>query len=88
MDPVLVHLESAVSLRSIDNPLTLYSSNPQKSCSSDSIAENNSYFISSGISLGSNCRLTVCKCASTVCQLRLDFETFALNLVRICHIAK
>ena len=37
----------------------------------------------SGISLGSSCRLEICKCSTDVCQLRLDFETFALNLVRI-----
>ena len=35
----------------------------------------------SGISLGSSCRLEICKCSTDVCQLRLDFETFALNLV-------
>ena len=39
--------------------------------------------LSSGISLGSSCRLEICKCSTDVCQLRLDFETFALNLVKI-----
>ena len=45
-------------------------------------------FLFSGISLGSSCRLEICKCSSDVCQLRLDFETFALNLVDCfwkCH---
>ena len=41
-------------------------------------------FLFSGISLGSSCRLEICKCSSDVCQLRLDFETFALNLVDCC----
>ena len=36
----------------------------------------------SAISLGSSCRLEICKCSTDVCQLRLDFETFALNLVK------
>ena len=57
----------------------------QKTCSSnndqDTISENNTYFTSSGISKGSQCTLTVCKVSSNVCQLRLDFETFVLNLV-------
>ena len=56
----------------------------QMSCGA-SLAENNTYFTSTGISKGSNCRMTVCKCNAWVCQLRLDFETFVLNIVSIKH---
>jgi len=49
-------------------------------CGNTVLAENNTYFTSSGISKGSNCKMTVCKCSSDICQLRLDFETFVLNL--------
>jgi len=51
----------------------------EKTCGGDALAENVTYFTSSGRSLGSTCSLTVCKCSSDVCQLRLDFETFAIN---------
>merc|ERR1711962_78679 len=44
------------------------------------LAENNTYFTSTDITKGSNCRMTVCKCSTDVCQLRLDFETFVLNV--------
>ena len=47
------------------------------------MAENNTYFTSSGITKGSNCKFKICKSQSNVCQLRLDFETFVLNLVSI-----
>merc|ERR1712106_119503 len=50
----------------------------EKSCGAGSIAENCTYFTSSSMSVGSSCSLTICKCSSDVCQLRLDFETFAL----------
>jgi len=43
------------------------------------VSENNTYFSSSDRVLGSACLYTVCKSASNVCQLRLDFETFVLN---------
>jgi len=43
------------------------------------VAENNTYFSSSGRTLGNACTYRVCKCATTVCQIRLDFETFALS---------
>jgi len=51
----------------------------EKSCQGGSIAENCTYFTSSSLTTGSSCSLTVCKCSSDVCQLRLDFETFVLN---------
>merc|ERR1712106_1030729 len=51
----------------------------EKSCGSGSIAENCTYFTSSSMSAGSSCSLTICKSSSDVCQLRLDFETFAMN---------
>ena len=53
----------------------------QATCGSEALAENNTYFTSSGIVKGSPCQLKVCKCQTNVCQLRLDFETFSLNLV-------
>lgn len=43
------------------------------------VAENNTYFSSSGRTLGSACTYRVCKCSDDICQLRLDFETFALS---------
>merc|ERR1719347_1201031 len=43
------------------------------------VAENNTYFSSSGRTLGNACTYRVCKCSDSVCQLRLDFETFVLN---------
>merc|ERR1719483_1177105 len=51
----------------------------EKTCGGGRIAENCTYFTSSALSTGSSCSLTVCKCSSNVCQLRLDFETFVLN---------
>jgi len=51
----------------------------EKSCQAGTIAENCTYFTSSSLTTGSSCSLTVCKCSSDVCQLRLDFETFVLN---------
>merc|ERR1719295_980656 len=51
----------------------------EKSCGSGQLAQNCTYFTSSSRTLGSSCSLTICKCSSEVCQLRLDFETFALN---------
>lgn len=51
----------------------------EKTCGGGAIAENCTYFSSSSISTGSSCSLTICKCSSDVCQLRLDFETFVLN---------
>merc|ERR1712180_144852 len=50
------------------------------SCGDTTLAENNTYFTSTDISKGSNCKMTVCKCSTDVCQLRLDFETFVLNV--------
>merc|ERR1711962_439940 len=50
------------------------------SCGNPTLAENNTYFTSTDITKGSNCRMTVCKCSTDVCQLRLDFETFVLNV--------
>jgi len=49
----------------------------ERSCGA-AISENNTYFTSSSLSAGSSCSLKVCKCSTTVCQLRLDFETFIL----------
>jgi len=43
------------------------------------IAENNTYFSSSSRTLGDACTYTVCKIDSSICQIRLDFETFVLN---------
>jgi len=51
----------------------------EKSCGGGSIAENCTYFTSSSLTTGSSCSLTVCKCSSDVCQLRLDYETFVLS---------
>jgi len=51
----------------------------EKSCQGGRIAENCTYFTSSSLTTGTSCSLTVCKCSSDVCQLRLDFETFVLN---------
>jgi len=51
----------------------------EKNCGDGSIAENCTYFTSASLTTGSSCSLTVCKCSSDVCQLRLDFETFVLN---------
>merc|ERR1712240_57835 len=52
----------------------------ETSCGDVTLAENNTYFTSTDIERGSNCRLTVCKCSNDICQLRLDFETFVLNV--------
>merc|ERR550519_2369507 len=51
----------------------------EKTCGAGSISENCTYFTSSALNKGGSCDLTVCKSASDVCQLRLDFETFVLN---------
>jgi len=51
----------------------------EKSCGGGSIAENCTYFTSASLTTGTSCSLTVCKCSSDVCQLRLDFETFVLS---------
>eukprot|EP00090_Calanus_glacialis_P019172 TRINITY_DN29510_c0_g1_i1.p1 TRINITY_DN29510_c0_g1~~TRINITY_DN29510_c0_g1_i1.p1 ORF type:complete len:427 (-),score=76.48 TRINITY_DN29510_c0_g1_i1:137-1417(-) len=51
----------------------------EKTCGDGSVGENNTYFLSTGMTAGSSCSLTICKSSSDVCQLRLDFETFALN---------
>jgi len=51
----------------------------EKSCGSSSVSQNLTYFTSTSRTLGSSCSLTICKCSTDVCQLRLDFETFALN---------
>jgi len=51
----------------------------EKTCGGGSIAENCTYFTSSALTTGGSCSLTICKCSSDVCQLRLDFETFVLN---------
>jgi len=51
----------------------------EKSCGAGSISENCTYFSSSDFSAGSACSLTICKTASDVCNLRLDFETFVLS---------
>eukprot|EP00091_Calanus_sinicus_P020785 TRINITY_DN5889_c0_g1_i1.p1 TRINITY_DN5889_c0_g1~~TRINITY_DN5889_c0_g1_i1.p1 ORF type:complete len:138 (-),score=16.19 TRINITY_DN5889_c0_g1_i1:947-1360(-) len=48
----------------------------EKSCGAGRIAENCTYFTSSALNTGSSCSLTICKCSSDVCQLRLDFEYF------------
>merc|ERR1719431_2204937 len=51
----------------------------EKSCQGGQIAENCTYFTSSSLTTGTSCSLTICKCSSDVCQLRLDFEIFVLN---------
>jgi len=51
----------------------------EKSCGDGSIAQNCTYFTSSARTLGAACELTICKSNSDVCQLRLDFETFAMS---------
>jgi len=51
----------------------------EKSCGAGSVSENCTYFTSSSLTTGSSCTLTICKCDTDVCQLRLDFETFVLN---------
>merc|ERR1719325_446242 len=50
----------------------------EKTCGGGSVAENCTYFTSSSRTAGASCSLTICKCSSDVCQLRLDFETFTL----------
>lgn len=40
------------------------------------VSENNTYFRSTSFS--TPCVLTVCKCSTNICQLRLDFDTFVL----------
>jgi len=51
----------------------------EKSCGAGSVAENCTYFTSTDRTVGSQCTLTICKSQSDVCQLRLDFETFAMT---------
>jgi len=51
----------------------------EKTCGGGSVAENCTYFTSSSRTAGASCSLTICKCSSDVCQLRLDFETFTLS---------
>jgi len=51
----------------------------EMSCGGGSVSENSTYFTSSDRTLGAACSLTICKLQSDVCQLRLDFESFALN---------
>jgi len=51
----------------------------EKTCGGGSVAENCTYFTSASRSAGASCTLTICKCSSDVCQLRLDFETFTLS---------
>ena len=51
----------------------------EKSCGAGTVSQNTSYFTSTSRALGGSCSLTICKCSTDVCQLRLDFETFALN---------
>merc|ERR1719153_1456277 len=51
----------------------------EKSCGAGNIAENCTYFTSSAFSTGSSCVLGICECSSDVCQLRLDFESFAIS---------
>jgi len=46
-------------------------------CGSTS-TENNTYFESRGSESGS-CRLKICPCNDNICQLRLDFESFAIT---------
>ena len=40
---------------------------------------NCSYFQSNGQEVG-QCRLMVCPCSNDICQLRLDFQSFVINL--------
>jgi len=51
----------------------------EKSCGS-TVSENSTYFTSTDISTtstsGTTCNMEVCKSSSSVCQLRLDFDTF------------
>ena len=58
----------------------------QASCGSGSLSENNTYFTSSAITKGAACPFTICKSNSNVCSLRLDFETFSLNVVSFGNI--
>jgi len=51
----------------------------EKSCGAGTVSQNISYFTSTSRALGGSCSITICKCSTDVCQLRLDFETFALN---------
>jgi len=51
----------------------------EKTCGGGSVAENCTYFTSAARSAGSSCTLTICKCSSDVCQLKLEFETFSLS---------
>merc|ERR1711970_725029 len=50
----------------------------EQTCGS-STSENCTYFLSTDRSLGTTCSLTVCKSSSSVCQIRLDFESFVLS---------
>ena len=49
----------------------------EKTCDGGSVSQNLTYFTSSSRAVGAACELTICKCATDVCQLRLDFETFS-----------
>jgi len=51
----------------------------ERTCGGGNVAENCTYFTSSARTAGASCSLTVCKCSSDVCQLRLDFEAFTLS---------
>lgn len=51
----------------------------EKSCGAGALSENNTYFTATDITKGAQCSLTICKLDNDVCQLRLDYETFALN---------
>ena len=51
----------------------------EKTCDGGSVSQNLTYFTSSSRAVGAACELTICKCATDVCQLRLDFETFVLS---------
>jgi len=42
------------------------------------VSENNTYFVSSSTTSGA-CTLKICECSDNICQLRLDFDTFAIT---------
>jgi len=50
----------------------------EKSCGGGPLSQNNTYFTSSARTAGASCSLEICRCSTDVCQLRLDFETFAM----------
>lgn len=43
------------------------------------ISENNTYFVSSTSPGAGQCGVTICKCSTDICSIRLDFSTFVIT---------